>query len=192
MAAFVGTLSVRTRLAYSRVGPARQVRACSCASDHRPLERIGVSTAVFARNKHQHESHGDARSWQVLVIRRSKDPYRDCWSLPGGSVEAGETLLEAAERELREETGLRLPVYGPVIQRKGPPPWTLHICMSLCDDGETDVVAGDDASDARFVSCAELEFLQPTTPKLVDSVNEIAQAIVKGDVPGISNDNFNA
>lgn len=45
---------------------------------------------------------------QVLLVRRSAEPFRGYWSLPGGKVELGETVLEALERECREETGLQI------------------------------------------------------------------------------------
>ena len=45
------------------------------------------------------------RGDQVLVVRRARPPARGFYSLPGGVVEAGETLFEAAIREVREETG---------------------------------------------------------------------------------------
>jgi len=43
---------------------------------------------------------------KVLLVRRSEKPYRGYWVLPGGYVEAGETVEDAVIREVREETGL--------------------------------------------------------------------------------------
>lgn len=42
----------------------------------------------------------------VLLVRRRKDPDKGLWGYPGGHVEAGETVAEAAVRELGEETGV--------------------------------------------------------------------------------------
>ncbi len=42
----------------------------------------------------------------VVLQRRNKEPKRGCWVLPGGFVDRGETLEEAAKREFFEETGL--------------------------------------------------------------------------------------
>lgn len=46
------------------------------------------------------------RDGRVLIVKRGKQPNLDLWSLPGGHVEFGETLLQAATRELKEETGI--------------------------------------------------------------------------------------
>jgi 8-oxo-dGTP diphosphatase len=56
---------------------------------------LGVSVAVW-------------RDGKVLLVQRGHAPWRGAWSLPGGRVERGEKLTEAAARELAEETGLRL------------------------------------------------------------------------------------
>ncbi|MFJ9530489.1 NUDIX domain-containing protein [Streptomyces cyaneofuscatus] len=45
----------------------------------------------------------------VLLIQRRWDPHAGSWALPGGHVDAGETSLQAAVRELEEETGLTVP-----------------------------------------------------------------------------------
>ena len=43
---------------------------------------------------------------QVLLIRRSAEPFKDAWSLPGGLLNPGESLQDAAVRKLDDETGL--------------------------------------------------------------------------------------
>lgn len=52
------------------------------------------------------------RDGAVLLIRRAVEPLRGCWSLPGGAVELGESLEDAVERELKEETNLTVRVLG--------------------------------------------------------------------------------
>ena len=52
---------------------------------------------------------------KVLLIKRKYEPLKGQWSLPGGMVEIGETLVTALAREMLEETGLGVEV-GPVIE----------------------------------------------------------------------------
>ena len=56
----------------------------------------------------------DAPERGVVLIKRRYEPLAGQWSLPGGTLEVGETLEAAVARELREETGLVVEV-GPVI-----------------------------------------------------------------------------
>lgn len=60
---------------------------------------LGVSIAVF-------------RDGRVLLATRMAPPYAGAYSLPGGLVEAGESLEEAALRELREEVGVEARILG--------------------------------------------------------------------------------
>src|SRR5471032_178471 len=48
------------------------------------------------------------RDGKVLLVRRARKPALNLYTMPGGVVEAGETLLEAVKREVREETGLEI------------------------------------------------------------------------------------
>jgi ADP-ribose pyrophosphatase YjhB (NUDIX family) len=66
---------------------------------------LAVSAAVF---------RGD----RVLVAQRARGPGKGLWSLPGGSVEWGESLAEAAAREVREETGVEAEILGLAGQRE--------------------------------------------------------------------------
>lgn len=59
----------------------------------RPL--VGVGAVVW-------------RGPDVLLVRRARPPNAGSWSIPGGGLEPGETLLEAIAREVREEVGLEL------------------------------------------------------------------------------------
>ena len=48
------------------------------------------------------------RDGKVLVVRRARKPALNLYTMPGGVVEAGETLFEAVKREVREETALEI------------------------------------------------------------------------------------
>jgi 8-oxo-dGTP diphosphatase len=48
------------------------------------------------------------RDSKVLLVRRAQEPSKGRWSVPGGMVELGETIREAARRELREECGIEV------------------------------------------------------------------------------------
>lgn len=49
----------------------------------------------------------DEEDLKVLLIQRDLDPFKGCWALPGGFVHVGESIEDAAQRELTEETGVK-------------------------------------------------------------------------------------
>jgi 8-oxo-dGTP diphosphatase len=105
---------------------------------------------------------------RVLVIQRGRPPGDGLWSVPGGRLEAGETLAQAVAREVREETGLAVEV-GPfvcVIERFGDD-FHFVILDYLARIVGGALAAGTDARDARWVTDAELAAL-PTTEGLLD------------------------
>ena len=51
---------------------------------------------------------------RVLLVKRKNEPAAGQWAIPGGRVHAGETLASAAEREIMEETGIRIKAGKPV------------------------------------------------------------------------------
>ena len=95
------------------------------------------------------------RGEEVLLIRRGRPPKQGEWSLPGGRIEAGERAIDAALRELHEETGVEAEITGLVDVVDGLFPeagrhYVLIDYAARWRSGEP--VAGDDAMEARFVA----------------------------------------
>ncbi|HZQ56706.1 MAG TPA: NUDIX domain-containing protein [Acidimicrobiales bacterium] len=112
----------------------------TAARDPAPRPELCVGAVVVAQDR-------------ILMVRRGRGPAQGEWSVPGGRVEAGETLAEAVVRELAEETGLH-GVCGDLVgwvERFGPDHHyvILDFRVVVLDD---DVPrAGDDAVEATWV-----------------------------------------
>lgn len=102
------------------------------------------------------------RGDSVLLIRRGTPPRQGEWSLPGGRIEPGERAVDAALRELREETGVEAVITGliDVVDGLFPEAGRHYVLIDYAArwiSGEP--VAGDDAAEARFVALDEVEGL---------------------------------
>jgi len=93
------------------------------------------------------------RNGKVLLVRRTIEPFRDYWDIPGGFCEADEHPAEAAIREVREETGLEIELTGLLglwmDEYSGTP--TLNI-FYLARPLSRELRVGDDADGAAWFS----------------------------------------
>ena len=102
------------------------------------------------------------RDDEVLLIRRGTPPRQGEWSLPGGRIEPGERAVDAALRELREETGVEAEITGliDVVDGLFPEAGRHYVLIDYAArwvSGEP--AAGDDAIEARFVALDRVEEL---------------------------------
>ena len=114
---------------------------------------------------------------RILLGQRNKDPQRGSWVIPGGKINAFESIAAAAVRELQEETGLTVQV-GPQFKAYeivNPPSEHRIVIYSWARVIGGAPKASDDLSDVRFFSPAELGDI-PLTP-LVRRVLEDAELL---------------
>jgi 8-oxo-dGTP diphosphatase len=91
----------------------------------------------------------------VLLIQRKHDPFVGKWALPGGFVDAGETLEHATKRELLEETGVEVRKLWPVgtygDPGRDPRGWTVSgVSYAVLPFRQAAAKAGDDAADTKW------------------------------------------
>ena len=114
--------------------------------------RLAVGAVIVHQNK-------------VLLVRRGNAPAKGLWAIPGGSVNLGETLQAAAEREVLEETGLHIKAGAMIyafekIQRDEVGRVQFHyVILDLAAealDPTQPLIPADDASDAGWYSLNDL------------------------------------
>jgi 8-oxo-dGTP diphosphatase len=109
----------------------------------------------------------------VLLVRRAKPPHQGAWCLPMGFAEIGETIDQAAQRELKEEAGIDARIIRLVDAHSTLSEYygdLLIVTFAMEKTGGTEI-AGDDADDVRY-------FPVDDHPPLAFTANERALGIV--------------
>ena len=129
------------------------------------------------------------RDGAVLLVKRGAEPNRGRWSLPGGSLEIGETVEAGAVRETREETGvdvqpLRVLDVRNFIERKdGEVRWHYVLIDVLCEYVRGDPFPATDAENARLIPLRELGEYDVVPAALEVLQVTSTRRIVSDDVP---------
>lgn len=125
--------------------------------------RVAVGAIVFKEGR-------------ILLVQRGKPPAEGYWAIPGGSVEIGESLQQAAQREILEETGISIHAHEPVFtfdiietDADGSVRFHYVVVDVMADYGGGTLRPAGDAADARWVSAGELPRLKvsPATRDLL-------------------------
>jgi 8-oxo-dGTP diphosphatase len=97
---------------------------------------------------------------QVLIIRRNQPPAMGLWSIPGGKLEAGESLADACKREIKEETGLETEIKNivAVVERRieGFHYVIIDYLALLADQADPLPIAQSDVSEAKWINLEQL------------------------------------
>ncbi len=111
----------------------------------------------------------------VLLIQRKNEPFKDAWAFPGGFVDMDETTIDAAKRELKEETGVEInnlvqvQTFSDVF--RDPRGRTVSVVyFAKVKSEDLNINAGDDANDARWFSLKELPKLAFDHDMILDFV----------------------
>jgi 8-oxo-dGTP diphosphatase len=122
--------------------------------------RVGVGAIVIKDGK-------------VLMVKRAAPPNKNLWAIPGGMLELGETLQQGAEREIFEETNIRIRAGKPIftfdlLERDNEGRVYFHF---LIVDMEAEYLSGEikaasDALDADWVTPEECQILSLTSNTL--------------------------
>jgi len=126
---------------------------------------------------------------RALLIRRGSEPLKGEWSIPGGTLELGETLVEGVRRELREETGLDVRVLELIevferifLDRQGKPggrpQYHFVIVDYLCEAVDGAPRPGSDVTEIAFVGEEELSRyrLTPAATRVLRKAFAMARA----------------
>jgi len=156
-------------------------------------ERPSVATdmVIFTVSDREEDNYRKLpeKELRILLIQRGGHPYLGQWALPGGFVRPTETTEQAAQRELREETGVDQvyleQLYTFSEPGRDPRTWVMSCSyMALIDSGHVHVEAGDDADHAAWFQLS-YRLLRESKELLEDGYIKTRQydlSLVNGDV----------
>lgn len=129
-----------------------------------PHPAVTVDAVVFRKKE---------SDWEVLLIKRKNAPFEGYWALPGGFIDEEETLEQAVERELYEETSLK----GVKLQQlkafsnpyRDPRGRTIGIAfVGILNNPNVEVKANDDAKEVQWFSLDRLPELAFDHAEIID------------------------
>ncbi len=108
---------------------------------------------------------------RLLWVQRDLEPQRGKWAIPGGFLEAGETLAEGAARELYEEAGVQLDANQLALYMTGSITFINQIYVGFRALVDSDFcIPGGESLDCRFYTRDECPWDQVAYPQVNDSI----------------------
>lgn len=120
---------------------------------------------------------------RILLIERGIQPFKGCWALPGGFVNEGENIYQAADRELYEETNLIVPnlqqFFVASDPGRDPRGWTVSsVFMGFINKSFHEAKAGDDAKNLKWFPVNDLPSLAFDHAMILEKAMQLLQKTI--------------
>ncbi len=132
--------------------------------------KITTDAIVFYRHKQR---------LKVLLIKRKNEPFKNAYAFPGGFVDTGELVIEACQRELEEETGLKINIVDFRFinfydqPQRDPRGRTITFAFTAIIEDEIHVKGNDDAVSAEWIELKNVKHLAFDHQDILDDALEV-------------------